>query len=230
MSDSKIKILLVEDDLNLGTVLKEFLGVKGFDVNHSLNGDDALKIFKQNRFDICVLDVMMPKVDGFTLANNIKQISEVPFIFVTAKSMLDDKIEGFQIGADDYVIKPFSTEELILRINAVLKRSNRNNESIQKTEYKIGTYIFNFDKRILTHKEKEQKLTSKEAALLKLLCQSKNDLVKRSDALKNIWKDESYFTSRSMDVYITKLRAYLKADPTIQIVNVHGSGFKLIVD
>lgn len=230
MGINKIKILLVEDDLNLGTVLKEFLGVKGFEVIHSLNGDDAIKIFKQNRFDICVLDVMMPKVDGFTLANNIKQISEVPLIFVTAKSMLDDKIEGFKIGADDYITKPFSMEELILRINAVLKRTSRNVESKQKTEYKIGNYIFNFDKRILTHKTNDQKLTSKEAELLKLLCMNKNDLVERSDALKKIWKDESYFTSRSMDVYITKLRGYLKADPTIQIVNVHGSGFKLIVD
>lgn len=230
MSINKIKILLVEDDLNLGTVLKEFLGVKGFEVIHSLNGDDAIKIFKQNRFDICVLDVMMPKVDGFTLANNIKQISEVPFIFVTAKSMLDDKIEGFKIGADDYITKPFSMEELILRINAVLKRTSRNIESKQKTEYKIGNYIFNFDKRILTYNGKDLKLTSKEAELLRLLCQNKNALVERSDALKKIWKDESYFTSRSMDVYITKLRGYLKADPTIQIVNVHGSGFKLIVD
>ncbi|NMB81106.1 MAG: response regulator transcription factor [Ignavibacteria bacterium] len=230
MSNAKIKILLVEDDINLGTVLKEFLSVKGFEVLHSLNGDDALKIFKQNRFDICVLDVMMPKVDGFTLANNIKQISEVPFIFVTAKSMLDDKIEGFKLGADDYITKPFSMEELILRINAVLKRISRENESAQKTEYKIGNYFFNFDKRILTHNGKDLKLTSKEAELLKLLCQNKNDLVERSDALKKIWKDESYFTSRSMDVYITKLRAYLKSDPAIQIVNVHGSGFKLIVD
>lgn len=230
MSCGKIKILLVEDDLNLGTVLKEFLGVKGFEVIHSLNGDNAIKIFKQNRFDICVLDVMMPKVDGFTLANNIKQISEVPFIFVTAKSMLDDKIEGFKIGADDYITKPFSMEELILRINAVLKRSNKNDKLFNKSEYKIGVYNFNFDKRILLHNNKEQKLTSKEAELLKLLCQKQNELLERSEALKAIWKTDSYFTSRSMDVYIAKLRNYLKADPNIRIVNVHGSGFKLIVE
>lgn len=230
MSPNRIKILLVEDDINLGTVLKEFLSVKGFDVTHCVNGEDAYNIFNQRPFDICLLDVMMPKVDGFTLAKNIKQISSIPFIFLTAKSLLDDKIEGFKIGADDYITKPFSMEELILRINAVLKRSNRNDRLFNKSEYKIGDYNFNFDKRILLHNNKEQKLTSKEAELLKLLCQKQNELLERSEALKAIWKTDSYFTSRSMDVYIAKLRNYLKADPNIRIVNVHGSGFKLIVE
>jgi DNA-binding response OmpR family regulator len=230
MTGSKTKILLVEDDLNLGTILKEYLDVKGFDVIHCLNGQEAINIFNHNKFDLCVIDIMMPKVDGFTLAESIREVSQTPFIFVTAKSLLDDKLTGFKLGADDYITKPFSMEELIMRINAVLKRSSRIVNSNEKSEYKIGSYNFNFGKRTLTIKNKEQKLTSKEAELLKMLCQNRNELLERSDALKKIWKDESYFTSRSMDVYITKLRNYLKADSKIQIVNVHGAGFKLIIE
>ncbi len=230
MTGNRTKILLVEDDLNLGTILKEYLGVKGFDVVHCLNGEDAQIIFNQSKFDLCVIDIMMPKVDGFTLAESITEVSQTPFIFVTAKSLLDDKLTGFKLGADDYITKPFSMEELILRINAVLKRSSRIANSLEKSEYKIGSYHFNFDKRTLTIKNSEQKLTSKEAELLKMLCQNRNELLERSAALKKIWKDESYFTSRSMDVYITKLRNYLKADSKIQIVNVHGAGFKLIIE
>lgn len=219
--------MLVEDDLNLGTVLKEYLTVKGFEVKHCLNGEDGLKAFYENRFDISIIDVMMPKMDGFTLAKKIGTSSGVPFLFLTAKSMIEDKLEGFKIGADDYVLKPFSMEELILRINVILRRFE-NKTSIEKSGvYEIGIYKFNYDKRKLFLGGKEQKLTSREAELLKLLCENKNELVERSAALIKIWKDESYFTSRSMDVYITKLRGYLKSDPSINIINVHGAGFRL---
>ncbi len=222
------KILLVEDDVNLGTIIKEFLDIKGFAVVHSLNGEAGLLAFKQNQFDICIIDIMMPKMDGFSLSKKIKEISYTPFIFLTAKSMLEDKIEGFKSGADDYITKPFSMEELILRINAVLRRSDRTKSANKINEYLIGAYIFNYEKRKLIFAGKEQKLTSKETELLKLLCENENVLLERSAALSKIWKDDNYFTSRSMDVYITKLRGYFKNDPQIQIINVHGSGFKLI--
>ncbi|MDQ7816695.1 MAG: response regulator transcription factor [Melioribacteraceae bacterium] len=229
MSKANVKILLVEDDANLGTLLKEFLTVKNFDVVHTLNGEDALKIFNKNSFDICILDVMMPKVDGFTLAAKIRSISDTPFVFLSAKSMLDDKLEGLKLGADDYISKPFSMEELILRINAVLKRNTRHIENHNKTVIQIGNYKFHFDTRTLCLNKKEQKLTSREAELLNLLCLKQNELLERSEALHKIWKNDSYFTSRSMDVYVTKLRGYLKGDLRIQIINVHGSGFKLVV-
>ena len=222
------KILLVEDDNNLGTILKEYLEVKGFEVTHCLNGEDGLKEFCKCKFDICLLDIMMPKLDGFSLAKKIKGGGNIPLIFLTAKSMLNDKIEGFQIGADDYVTKPFSTEELILRINAVLNRTSTAEQT--KDEFILGAYTFHYAKRILKSNGLEQKLTSKESELLKLLCENKNNLLERSIALLKIWKDESYFTSRSMDVYIAKLRNYLKNDPKIQIINVHGTGFKLFVE
>lgn len=227
---TKKNILLVEDDNNLGTILNEFLSVKGFNVVQTLNGEEGLKAFEQSDFDIFIIDVMMPKMDGFTLAKKIRTGSNTPIIFLTAKSMLNDKIEGFNVGADDYITKPFSMEELILRINAILKRSQNFNVEKEKNIYKLGLYTFNYDKRVLSIKENEQKLTSKENELLKLLCENKNVLLERSSALSKIWKDESYFTSRSMDVYITKLRNYLKKDPNIQIINVHGTGFKLTVD
>lgn len=230
MRKPNVKILLVEDDVNLGTILKEYLAVKNFEVVHSLNGEDALKVLSENSFDICLLDIMMPKIDGFTVANKIRGSGETPFIFLTAKSMLDDKLEGLKLGADDYITKPFSMEELILRINAVLKRSLRHTENLNTLEIQIGNYKFNFETRTLCLDNKKQKLTSKEAELLNLLCTKKNELLERSEALKKIWKDDSYFTSRSMDVYVTKLRGYLKGDPRIQIINVHGSGFKLIID
>ncbi len=223
------KILLVEDDNNLGSIVQEYLNAKGFDVTRCLNGEEGWNYFNQNEFDLCIIDVMMPKLDGFSLAKKIGGNS-TPFIFLTAKSMLNDKIEGFNLGADDYVTKPFSMEELILRINAVLKRSSRNIMDAENDEFKIGMYTFNYHKRILFVKGGTQKLTSKEAELLKLLCEHKNNLLERSTALVKIWKNESYFTSRSMDVYIAKLRGYLKNDPRIQIINVHAAGFKLLVD
>lgn len=227
---TKKNILLVEDDINLGTILNEFLSVKGFNVVQTLNGEEGFNAFSQSEFDLFIIDVMMPKMDGFTLAKKIRSSSASPIIFLTAKSMLNDKIEGFKVGADDYVTKPFSMEELILRINAILKRSPNYSEEKEKDIYKLGSYIFNYDKRTLSTKGSEQKLTSKETELLKLLCNNKNTLLERSFALTTIWKDESYFTSRSMDVYIAKLRSYLKKDPKIQITNVHGSGFKLIIE
>ncbi len=225
----KVKILLVEDDTNLGTILTEYLTVKKFEVTQAVNGEDGFNSFKNNRFDLCIVDVMMPKMDGFTLAKKIRLIDkDVPILFVTAKSLLDDKLEGFKIGADDYITKPFSMEELLLRISAVLRRIKSIKTDDEKNEFKIGDYDFDYNKRILIHASSEQKLTQKESDLLRLLCLNKNRILERSEALIRIWKDESYFTGRSMDVYITKLRNYLKNDKSIEIINVHGTGFKLI--
>jgi len=223
-------ILLVEDDLNLGIILKEYLEVKGYVVTHCLNGEEGSRVFDGDKFDICILDVMMPKKDGFTLAKEIREKDEfTPIIFLTAKSMQKDKIEGFKLGADDYVTKPFSTEELLLRINAVLKRTNETGlKNEDAKEFSIGNYQFDSTRQLLLFKKDKQKLTSKENDLLKLLCIYNNNVLDRSLALKEIWRDDNYFNSRSMDVYITKLRNYLKKDKSVEIVNVHGQGFKLI--
>lgn len=227
----KTKILLVEDDLNLGTILREFLSVKGFDVTHALNGEEGFNVFKASKYDLCLIDIMMPKIDGFSLARKIRMIDkQVPLLFVTAKSMLGDKIEGFEIGADDYVTKPFSMEELILRINAILKRTKTVLAEDDRSEFILGDYKFDYVKRILSYNSKEQRLTQKECELLRLLCLNKNKILERSEALTRIWKEESYFTGRSMDVYITKLRSYLKQDKSIEIINVHGTGFKLLTN
>jgi len=227
--NSKTQILLVEDDLNLGTLLKEYLSVKGFEVTHAFNGEEGYERFKEKKFDICMLDIMMPKMDGFTLAKKIRAADkQIPFLFLTAKSMLDDKLEGFKIGADDYVTKPFSMEELIMRINAILARAKNQNANYHVDEFSIGTYKFNCNKRVLTRKDKLQKLTSRECELLRLLCMNENEILERTEALTRIWKNDNYFTSRSMDVYITKLRSYLKEDDNVELINVHGTGFKLI--
>jgi DNA-binding response OmpR family regulator len=228
-TDNK-NILLVEDDLNLGIILKEYLEVKGYSVTHCLNGDEGIKVFDENKFNLCILDVMMPKKDGFTLAKEIREKDEItPIIFLTAKSMQSDKIEGFKLGADDYVTKPFSTEELLLRINAVLKRTTESGlAGTDIKEFNIGSYQFDSTRQLLIIKKEKQKLTSKENDLLKLLCIHHNAVLDRSLALREIWKDDNYFNSRSMDVYITKLRNYLKKDKSVEIVNVHGQGFKLI--
>lgn len=223
----KKNILLVEDDVNLGTILSEYLHLKKFDIDLCKNGDDGLVFFKKNNYDLCILDVMMPRKDGFTLGKEIRASNKnIPIIFLTAKSMLKDKIEGFNIGADDYITKPFNTEELILRINAVLRRSN-NNGSANSLVFNIGKYNFDYPKRLLTINKNSRSLTSKESELLKLLCENSNEILNRELALSLIWKDDNYFTSRSMDVYIAKLRNYLKDDRTIEIVNFHGVGFKL---
>lgn len=230
MDENNIKILLAEDDENLGALLREYLVAKGFKTSLFVNGELALEGFKKDKYDICILDVMMPKMDGFTLAREIKKInSTIPFIFLTAKSLKDDIIEGFTLGADDYMTKPFSMEELIFRIKAILRRTNKNNVSETNEKFTIGDFEFDSQKQILKYGDKEQKLTTKESDLLRLLCSNMNNVLERNFALKTIWLEDSYFNARSMDVYITKLRKYLKADPSIQILNIHGKGYKLIV-
>lgn len=227
---SQTKVLLVEDDINLGTILKEYLTVKGFEIELCYNGEDGYTAFGKGKFDICILDVMLPKLDGFSLAQQIKKLdSHVPIVFLTAKSLAQDKIEGFKIGADDYITKPFNAEELLFRINAILKRSKPSSGNGDSTAlFTLGKYVFDYNHRLLTAEGKDQKLTTKEAELLKLLCVNVNCALERTYALKTIWNDDNYFTARSMDVYITKLRGYFKEDESIQIVNLHGSGFKLI--
>lgn len=226
---SNFKILLAEDDLNLGTILKEFLEIKGLQIDLCNNGEIALEQFNKNSYDICILDIMMPKKDGFSLAKDIRtKDSEIPIIFLTAKSLPEDRIEGFRLGGDDYVTKPFSTEELLFRINAIMKRVVSGSNANSGNTFTIGTYKFDYDKRILFVNEIEQKLTSKESELLKLLCEHKHKILERSKALNIVWHEDSYFTGRSMDVYVAKLRKYLDADPKVEIVNIHGQGFKLI--
>jgi len=230
MEEANIKILLAEDDENLGTLLREYLIAKGFKTDLFVNGELALAGFKKNKYDICILDVMMPKMDGFALAREIKKInSAMPYIFLTAKSLKEDVIEGFSVGADDYITKPFSMEELMFRIKAILRRMSTNNSSETNETYQIGEYIFDSQKQLLEHNKKQLKLTTKESELLKLLCNNKNNVLERNFALKTIWQEDSYFNARSMDVYITKLRKYLKDDSSIQILNIHGKGYKLIV-
>lgn len=229
MNTPKIRILLAEDDENLGALLKEYLKARNFDAELFVNGERALRSFERNTFDICVLDVMMPVMDGFTVAREIRRLKkDTPIIFLTAKSMKEDVIEGFTIGADDYITKPFSMEELIFRIEAILRRTKGNLEDEQKI-FQLENYTFDYDKQTLTYGDKILKLTTKESDLLKLLCDNKNSILERNYALKSIWIDDNYFNARSMDVYITKLRKYLKEEPGIQILNIHGKGFKLLV-
>jgi DNA-binding response OmpR family regulator len=224
-------ILLVEDDPNLGQLVQEFLTLKGFTTDRVTDGNQGLQHFMDGQYDLCIFDVMMPKKDGFTLAKEVRMANrDVPIIFLTAKSMQEDTIQGFRAGADDYITKPFSMEELLLRIQAILRRYQRSGDTIgDPSTYQIGSLSFDYPRQLLTHNGVAQKLTSKESELLKLLAQNLNQPVSRSFALKMVWGDDSYFNARSMDVYITKLRKYLKEDPTVQLVNVHGEGFKLIV-
>ncbi len=224
----KANVLLAEDDENLGVLLREYLKAKGYETDLFPDGDAAFKGFQSKTYDICILDVMMPKKDGFTLAKEIRQLnSSIPVIFLTAKSMKEDIVEGFSSGADDYMTKPFSIEELLLRVEAVLRRTRGDNVSNQDV-FTVGIYTFNATKQTLTSGDHEQKLTAKESELLKYLCFNRNGILDRNFALRTIWNDDSYFNARSMDVYITKLRKYMKEDPTIQIINVRGKGFKLI--
>lgn len=228
MDDTGIKIMLTEDDQNLGTILKAYLEAKGYPTKLYVNGKDALEAYNKEKFDFCVLDIMMPIKDGFTLAKEIRKIDKkIPILFLSAKSMQEDKIAGLEIGADDYLTKPFSMEELLLRIKAILRRSS-SETSAPKSIYKIGQYIFDYTRQLLTFETEILKLTSKEAELLYLLCENMNSVLDRSAALKRIWTDDSYFNARSMDVYIAKLRKYLKRDSTIELLNVHGVGFKLL--
>jgi DNA-binding response OmpR family regulator len=227
-----MNILAVEDDDNLGIILSEYLTAKGYKTTLKRNGQEGFEAYKNGDFDLVLLDVMMPVKDGFTTAKEIRAIDDsTPIIFLTAKSMKDDAIEGFKIGADDYITKPFSMEELLLRIKAVLKRTHNDDKPREeKFLYDVGQYVFDYKHQILKLGDEEQRLTSKENELLHLLCTKTNDVLDRSYALKTIWEDDSYFNSRSMDVYITKLRKYLKKDENVQIINVHGKGFKLLVD
>ncbi|OWY25467.1 DNA-binding response regulator [Sphingobacteriales bacterium UPWRP_1] len=225
------KLLLVEDDPNLGDILREYLSMKGYDTTLCENGAEGFNSFAKNRFDMCILDVMMPVMDGFTLAKKIREKNEfVPIIFLTAKSMKEDKVEGFKVGGDDYLTKPFSMEELKLRIDAIWRRCQQqvNAPAAVPDEFTIGNYVFKPTQQTLEHKGETIKLTTKESALLVMLCQNKNSITEREITLKTIWGEDNYFTARSMDVFITKLRKYLKEDPNINIINVHGKGYKLI--
>jgi DNA-binding response OmpR family regulator len=224
------KILLTEDDPNLGMLLQEYLEAKGFTTDLAKNGEEGIKFFlEKGNYDMCILDVMMPKKDGFSLAKEIRmKDKEIPIIFLTAKSMKEDTIQGFKVGADDYITKPFSMEELLMRMKAILRRINKQEPDSQILSFRIGAYEFDAQTNSLRINDLQNKLTTKESELLKLLCQNKNQSVSRSFALKLIWGDDSYFNARSMDVYITKLRKHLREDPSLQIMNMHGEGFKLI--
>lgn len=224
----KSKILLVEDDENLGVVTKDFLEMSGYEVTLAPNGKAGLEFFTKEEFDLALLDIMMPILDGFTLAEKIRETNaQIPIIFLTAKTLKEDKIKGFKIGGDDYITKPFSTEELQLRIEAILRRVSGNN-NLQTSIYKIGPFTFNYDEHELSSEKLGKKhLTKREAEVLKMLCNYKNKTLKREMALKEIWGENDYFMGRSMDVYITKLRKILKAEPGVTISNIHNIGFKL---
>ena len=230
------KILLVEDDPNLGLLLQDYLQLKGkFDVVLCKDGEEGLQQFTKTNFDLLILDVMMPKKDGFTLGREVRKISpQVPIIFATAKAMIEDKTQAFTLGGDDYITKPFRIEELLLRINALLKRvaGEEKQQETKPTRFRIGKYDFDYTAQLiyLPASGAQQKLSTKEAELLRLLCLRKNEVLTREEALLNIWHDDNYFNGRSMDVFLSKLRKYLKDDPSVEIINVHGRGYKLLVD
>jgi DNA-binding response OmpR family regulator len=228
------KILLVEDDPNLGALLQDYLQLKGkFEVVLSKDGDEGLKEFTKSDFDLLILDVMMPKKDGFTLGKEIRKMNQqVPIIFATAKAMIDDKTQAFNLGGDDYITKPFRIEELLLRINALLKRTTTGEAKQEEkpTKFKIGKYDFDFMAQVISSDAGQQKLSTKEAALLRLLCLHTNEVLTREEALLNIWNDDNYFNGRSMDVFLSKIRKYLKDDPHVEIINVHGRGYKLLIN
>ena len=226
--EKKKRILLCEDDESLGMLLRDYLEAKDYETELCLDGEAGAKAFANDHFDMCVLDVMMPKKDGFTLAQEIREAdAEVPIIFLTAKNLKEDIFEGFRIGADDYITKPFSMDELVYRMEAILRRVKTQEPVISL--YKLGKFEFDTQRQILSIGNQQTKLTTKESELLGLLCSHANDVLLRELALKTIWIDDNYFNARSMDVYITKLRKHLKADHTIEINNVHGKGYKLIV-
>ena len=226
--DEKLKILLCEDDENLGMLLREYLQAKGFTTELCADGELGYKAFLKTKSDICVLDVMMPKKDGFPLAKEIRNSNQdIPIIFLTAKTLKEDILEGFKIGADDYITKPFSMEELVFRIEAIIRRT-KGKKNKESTVYRIGKFTFDTQKQLLCLGDDQRKLTTKENELLALLCSHANEILQRDFALKTIWIDDNYFNARSMDVYITKLRKHLKDDPQIEIINIHGKGYKLI--
>jgi DNA-binding response OmpR family regulator len=221
-------ILLVEDDPSLGFVIKDNLIHKGYQVTLCINGEEGDQQFQTQSFDLCILDVMMPKKDGFTLAQSIRaKNKEVPILFVTAKSMLEDKIIGFNSGGDDYLVKPFSMEELFLRMEVFLRRTGAGSRSVDEASYSIGDFNFDCKNFSLHHITGNKTLTQKEAEVLKLLCSNKDRVLKREEILTTVWGDDDYFMGRSLDVFISKLRKYLKDDPRVEIVNYHGVGFRL---
>lgn len=228
--EENIKILLCEDDENLGTLLREYLQAKGCETDLQQDGEAGYRAFLKNKYDICILDVMMPKKDGLQLAQEIHQVNpDMPIIFLTAKTLRQDIFEGFKAGADDYMTKPFSMEELLYRIQAILRRVN-SKKGDKDGIYHLGTLLFNSQKQTLTPADGETiKLTTKENDLLALLCENANKILERNFALKSIWIDDNYFNARSMDVYITKLRKHLRSDPSVEIINIHGKGYKIII-
>ncbi len=230
------RILLVEDDQNFGDVLRSYLEMHNYEVTLATDGAQGLDSYNKGQYDLCIFDVMMPRKDGFTLAKEIREKdTEMPIIFLTARTMKDDVLQGFKIGADDYITKPFNSEELLYRIQAVLKRSQQKADPREEVkEFHIGRYHFNFPLRILTLDpneagEEKAKLSPKEAQLLRMFAMYMNDILPRSEALTKIWGEDNYFTARSMDVFVTKLRKYLSKDGNIEIVNIHGNGFQLLV-
>ncbi len=226
--EEKTKILLCEDDENLGMLLREYLQAKGFSADLFPDGDAGYRAFVKGNYDLCVLDVMMPEKDGFQVAQEIRNVNaDVPIIFLSARAMKEDIFSGFKIGADDYITKPFSMEELVFRIEAILRRVKGKREK-DVTMYRLGQFTFDTQKQTLLIGDKSTKLTTKESELLSLLCSHANEILERNYALKTIWIDDNYFNARSMDVYITKLRKHLKEDPQIEIINIHGKGYKLI--
>ena len=237
MASAANKILLVEDDQNFGDVLRSYLDMNDYQVTLATDGQLGLEAFKKGAFDLCIFDVMMPKKDGFSLAREIRERdTDVPIIFLTAKTMKEDVLQGFRIGADDYISKPFNSEELLMRIQAVLKRVNKAADPRDdQREFIIGKFHFDYPLRMLTFngiaagEDTKWKLSPKEADLLRLFCKYLNDITPRSEALNKIWHEDNYFTARSMDVFVTKLRKYLALDPAIEIVNIHGNGFQLLV-
>ncbi len=225
------EILLVEDEENFGAVLKNYLELSDYKVTLCTNGNTGMAAFRKQPFDLCILDVMMPERDGFSLAKDIRAVNTaVPLIFLTAKTLKEDMVQGFKIGADDYITKPFDSEVLLYKIQAILKRGKQVQQEADTTEFNIGKYFFDYKVRTISLNGQSQKLSPKEAELLKLLCDYMNDVLPREAALNQIWKDSNYFTTRSMDVFIAKLRKHLKDDPAVEITNIHGNGFRLAVN
>lgn len=230
-NESKQMILLVEDDLNLGFVIQDTLKMNGYNVHLSTDGNEGLKKFNENNYHLCIFDVMLPKKDGFSLAKDVRKLNQsVPILFLTAKSMTEDKIEGFKSGGDDYLTKPFSTEEFLLRVHALLRRGHGENSGNQHSEIKfsIGSYKFDVSNYVLIGPKNEKKLTKKEAEILHLLCKKMNSVVPKDLILNSVWGEDNYFVGRSLDVFISKLRKYLSEDDRVTIENIHGVGLKLI--
>lgn len=229
MSEPKQKILLVEDDMSLGFVVQDSLKMAGYEVHLCKDGKEGLNYFNQNPYDLCILDVMLPKKDGFSLAKDIRKTSDVPIVFLTAKGMDEDKVAGFKSGADDYITKPFGKEELLLRIQAILKRTGKSTADSDASEHTIGQYTFDYANFVLKAEGFEKTLTKKEAEILKILSEQRDKVVERELLTNMVWGDDNYFVGRSMDVFISKLRKYLSHDERVKITNIHGVGFRLEV-